>query len=316
MSTLSPTARVILGLVALGAPHGIRREAHHRRSTRFFWGASYGQIYPELRRLEARGPRRGARGASRATSLGGCIRITPAGERAVREWLLGEETAFELRDEGLLRLFFARPARAGRRCSTSSRRGASGSSSPPRCSAGSARTLDVAGRRGAPLRHRADGMERRLVRATRERLSQAELHGEPPAGGNPGRSRSARRAISEQSGWCPTVATGPSAPASASRSVVERRARRERGSTRSGAPVAPGDRARRSAARAGAGSRARRPAAPRARRAAHRARAPAASRRRSARAARRDRPALPRRVGRGRPARGAIVVGCRDLRPA
>ena len=25
------------------------------QSTRFFWGASYGQIYPELRRLEAAG---------------------------------------------------------------------------------------------------------------------------------------------------------------------------------------------------------------------------------------------------------------------
>ena len=33
-------------------------------------------------------------------------RITAAGTRAVREWLLDTETAFEIRDEGLLRLFF------------------------------------------------------------------------------------------------------------------------------------------------------------------------------------------------------------------
>ena len=67
-------------------------------STRFFWGASYGQIYPELRRLEAAGlvrakeePRGGVR--RRVYSL------TPKGERAVRAWLLEPVEAFELRDE-------------------------------------------------------------------------------------------------------------------------------------------------------------------------------------------------------------------------
>ena len=105
MSRLSPTARVILGLLRLGPHTGYEIKQTTDRSTRFFWGASYGQIYPELRRLEAAGlavaaeePRGGVRRR--------VYRITPAGERAVHEWLTGTEDDFELRDEGLLKLFF------------------------------------------------------------------------------------------------------------------------------------------------------------------------------------------------------------------
>src|SRR2546430_17453275 len=48
---------VVLGLLAL-APRpisGYDIKAIVDRSTRFFWAASYGQIYPELRRLEDEG---------------------------------------------------------------------------------------------------------------------------------------------------------------------------------------------------------------------------------------------------------------------
>ena len=55
MSTLTPTARVILGMLALGARTGYDIKRAIDLSTRFFWGASYGQIYPELHRLEERG---------------------------------------------------------------------------------------------------------------------------------------------------------------------------------------------------------------------------------------------------------------------
>ena len=105
MSTLTPTARVILGLVALGERTGydIKRISDH--STRFFWGASYGQIYPELRRLEKDGLVE-ARDEPRGRVRRRVYSITPAGQTAVREWLLDPETAFEIRDEGLLRLFF------------------------------------------------------------------------------------------------------------------------------------------------------------------------------------------------------------------
>lgn len=106
MSTLTPTARVILGLVASGPRTGYDVKRICDSSTRFFWGASYGQIYPELRRLEREGLIESSeepRGRVRRR----VYRITPAGERAVRAWLLDTETAFEIRDEGLLRLFFS-----------------------------------------------------------------------------------------------------------------------------------------------------------------------------------------------------------------
>lgn len=105
MSSLTPTARVILGFLRLGAETGYEIKQLTDRSTRFFWGASYGQIYPELRRLEREGlvtasdaPRGGVRRRA--------YRITDAGEHAVAEWLAEPREAFELRDEGLLKLFF------------------------------------------------------------------------------------------------------------------------------------------------------------------------------------------------------------------
>jgi len=105
MSSLTPTARVILGLVALGPRTGYDVKRIADSSTRFFWGASYGQIYPELRRLEEAGLVEASeepRGRVRRR----VYRITKEGARAVQEWLREDETAFELRDEGLLRLFF------------------------------------------------------------------------------------------------------------------------------------------------------------------------------------------------------------------
>ena len=105
MSSLSPTARVILGLLRLGPHTGYEIKQTCDRSTRFFWGASYGQIYPELRRLERAGlvtaheePRGGVRRR--------VYRITREGAAAVQGWLAEPEEDFELRDEGLLKLFF------------------------------------------------------------------------------------------------------------------------------------------------------------------------------------------------------------------
>ena len=52
---LTPTGRVILGMIALGKQTGYDIKQLVDRSVRFFWAASYGQIYPELRRLEVQG---------------------------------------------------------------------------------------------------------------------------------------------------------------------------------------------------------------------------------------------------------------------
>jgi DNA-binding PadR family transcriptional regulator len=51
MSSLTPTARVILGMLKLGVRTGYEIKKAIDTSTRFFWGASFGQIYPELHKL-------------------------------------------------------------------------------------------------------------------------------------------------------------------------------------------------------------------------------------------------------------------------
>jgi DNA-binding PadR family transcriptional regulator len=105
MQRLSPTARVILGVLGLGPRTGYDIKKLTDVSTRFFWSASYGQIYPELRRL-------GAAGLVAADQPEGArrrrvYRLTDAGRRALEDWLTADgRLDFEYRDEGLLKLFF------------------------------------------------------------------------------------------------------------------------------------------------------------------------------------------------------------------
>ncbi len=103
---LSPTAYVILGMLGWRPMSGYEIKALVDKSTRFFWAASYGQIYPELRKLAAAGLI-----AGKASPQGGrrrnVYRLTPAGRRELERWLGLDADVFELRDEGLLKLFFA-----------------------------------------------------------------------------------------------------------------------------------------------------------------------------------------------------------------
>jgi PadR family transcriptional regulator AphA len=105
MSSLSPTAKVILGFLRFRPRSGYDIKRSVELSTRFFWGASYGQIYPELGRLE----RLGLVEVDSSVEEGRrrkVFRLTTAGERAVDAWLRGDSDLFQYRDEGLLRLFF------------------------------------------------------------------------------------------------------------------------------------------------------------------------------------------------------------------
>lgn len=104
---LSPTGRVILGLIAFGKRTGYDIKAFVDKTTRYFWAASYGQIYPELKRLEDQGLVRG-----RPEPSGGRARtvyeLTDAGAAALEHWLASdEEQLYEVRDEGMLKLFFS-----------------------------------------------------------------------------------------------------------------------------------------------------------------------------------------------------------------
>jgi PadR family transcriptional regulator, regulatory protein AphA len=104
---LSPTGRVILGMIALGKRTGYDIKAFVDRTARYFWAASYGQLYPELKRLEDQGLVRG-----RPEPSGGRARtvyeLTEAGTAALQRWLESDnEPSYELRDEGMLKLFLS-----------------------------------------------------------------------------------------------------------------------------------------------------------------------------------------------------------------
>jgi DNA-binding PadR family transcriptional regulator len=94
----------VLGLLVQRPRSGYELKQAVDRAIRHFWAASYGQIYPELKRLEGAGWIEGAESGARAKRV---YRATPVGKRALADWLHGEETRIELRDESLLRLFFA-----------------------------------------------------------------------------------------------------------------------------------------------------------------------------------------------------------------
>jgi PadR family transcriptional regulator, regulatory protein AphA len=103
---LNPTAYVILGMVSREARSGYEIKAAVDSSTRFFWAASYGQIYPELKRLSEAGLVAGSdspRGGRKRTVYA----ITAGGEAALKEWLRRPPETTEMREEGLLKLFFA-----------------------------------------------------------------------------------------------------------------------------------------------------------------------------------------------------------------
>jgi PadR family transcriptional regulator, regulatory protein AphA len=107
MSSLTPTARVILGMLKLGVATGYDIKKVIDFSTRFFWTASYGQIYPELKRLRKAGLVR-AEQVPRGKVKRTVYSLTPKGERALHDWLTdNQEVLFEIRDESLLRLFFS-----------------------------------------------------------------------------------------------------------------------------------------------------------------------------------------------------------------
>lgn len=103
---LNQTSYVLLGTLAFGPRTGYSIKALLDKSTRFFWAISYGQIYPELKRLAEAGLV-----DRRDTTEGGRKRIeytiTETGQEALRGWLRRPPETFELRDEALLKLFFS-----------------------------------------------------------------------------------------------------------------------------------------------------------------------------------------------------------------
>jgi PadR family transcriptional regulator AphA len=104
---LAAPAYVVLGMLQLGARSGYEIKQAVELSIRFFWTISQAQIYPALEQLERAGLVSG-RSEPRGRRPRRAYEITEAGEQALRDWLTRPEPMpFELRDIGLVKLFFA-----------------------------------------------------------------------------------------------------------------------------------------------------------------------------------------------------------------
>ena len=90
---LSATAKVILGMLAARPRSGYEIKQLVDSSARFFWLVDAGMIT-------------GA-DASQGARQRTVYKLTAKGRRAAREWIATEPQVFELRDEGLLKLFFS-----------------------------------------------------------------------------------------------------------------------------------------------------------------------------------------------------------------
>jgi PadR family transcriptional regulator AphA len=100
-------AYVVLGMIRMGRHSGYEIKQTVEVSIRFFWTISHAQIYPALEQLERAGLIRG-RDDPRGRRPRRVYDVTRAGEAALEEWLTRDEPLpFELRDIGLVKLFFA-----------------------------------------------------------------------------------------------------------------------------------------------------------------------------------------------------------------
>ena len=101
------TAYVILGILAIHpdqSGYEIRKTV--QQSVGFFWGESYGQIYPTLKRLVAEGLIEPSGSTSKTRPTRQEYSITPGGLRRLQEWLAAPYREDPPRDEFLLKLFF------------------------------------------------------------------------------------------------------------------------------------------------------------------------------------------------------------------
>jgi DNA-binding PadR family transcriptional regulator len=104
---LGPTAYVILGILQMGPHSGYDIKQLADLSTRHFWATSYGQIYPELKRLTKSGLIK-SEDASKGTRQRTLYYISAKGKQTLHTWVADPVIqTLEVRDEMLLKLFFA-----------------------------------------------------------------------------------------------------------------------------------------------------------------------------------------------------------------
>ncbi len=108
------TAYVIFGMLSI-APSGSGYEIHKAIEENFgsFWGESYGQIYPTLKRLASEGLIKPVQPPSTPRKRRQQYSLTDAGRACLREWLAKPFQNDPPRNEFLLKLFFGREAEPG-----------------------------------------------------------------------------------------------------------------------------------------------------------------------------------------------------------
>lgn len=107
MTELTKAAYLVLGMIGTGCQSGYEISKTAEITSRFFWAAGDGQVYPQLRKLAEAGLIEGEREAQGEREKV-VYQLTRQGRDALEEWLLSDAAPmWELRDEGLLKLFFA-----------------------------------------------------------------------------------------------------------------------------------------------------------------------------------------------------------------
>jgi len=108
------TNYVILGILAVH-PHqsGYEIRKTIQQTVGFFWGESFGQIYPALKRLAAEGLIVPSSSCTSSRSNRQEYSLTPAGHICLQHWLALPYREDPPRDEFLLKLFFGRDAAPG-----------------------------------------------------------------------------------------------------------------------------------------------------------------------------------------------------------
>lgn len=102
----SGTAPSILGLLSWYPMTGYELKATIEETIGNFWSESFGQIYPELHRLEKEGLVTSALDAGENPKSKRRYAITDAGREALRRWLIQQPKERPPRNELLLKIFF------------------------------------------------------------------------------------------------------------------------------------------------------------------------------------------------------------------
>ncbi len=97
----------ILGLLHYRDMHGYRIKQHMEQHFGHLWSINYGQIYPNLKRMEQEGLVTKKEVLQSGTPTRKLYSITPAGKKAFAEWLVSDPHGnMLLRDPFLLRFVF------------------------------------------------------------------------------------------------------------------------------------------------------------------------------------------------------------------